>query len=75
MRIQESPKWRPVVLKLLILNYFESIELSPPINIEQRHIHRICVKLFRGINYTKNTVEMTLFQNYEVFVKKNDDHE
>ena len=27
------PKWQPVVLKLVILNYFESIRLSPPINI------------------------------------------
>ena len=27
------PKWQPVMLKLVILNYFESIRLSPPINI------------------------------------------
>ena len=46
---------------------FESIGLSPPINILQRHIHEICVKVFRRMNYRKSTVEMVLLKKYEVW--------
>ena len=31
--IQESPKWQPVVLNLVILKDFERTGLTPPINI------------------------------------------
>ena len=33
MRNQETQKWQSLVLKLVKLNYFESIGLSPTINI------------------------------------------
>ena len=64
---QEFEKWGSVVLKLVIIEYFENIRLSPTINILNSHIHEICEPKFRRINYRKNTVEMTLFQKYEVF--------
>ena len=41
-------------------------------NIEHGHIHEICDKVFHRINYRKITVEMTLFQKYDTFIKKYD---
>ena len=55
---------------LVELHYFESIGLSLTINIQHNYIHRVCEKVFRCINYRKNTVEMALFQKYEVFYKE-----
>ena len=46
---------------------FENIGLNPTKNFQQGHIHKICKIVFRRINYIKNTVEMTLYQNYDVF--------
>ena len=64
---QEFQEWQSVVLKLLLLEYFENTELSPTIKIEHGLIHKICEMEFRRINYRNSTVEMTLFQRYEVF--------
>ena len=46
------------------------IRLSPTINIQHGHIHKIFEIVFRRINYGKNTIQMNLFQKYEVFIKK-----
>ena len=49
---------------------FENIGPSTTITIYHGHIHKICEKVFPRKNYRKNTLEMTLFQKYEVFIKK-----
>ena len=64
---QETQKWQFVVLKLVKLSYFESIGLNQTINIQHDHIHKTYDKVFRRINYKKNTEKMALFERYEVF--------
>ena len=51
-------KWQPVVLKLVILNYFENIEVTPTISIQYEDIHRICGKVFCRKIYRRNIVKM-----------------
>ena len=58
-------------IKVVILNYFENFVLNPTINIKYNHIHKIFLKVFRGISYRRNTVEITLFQKYEVTYSEN----
>ena len=67
---QGIQKWKSVVLKLVILNYFENIELNPTLRIWYDHIHKVCVMVFCRISYTSNLVRMTLFQKYKVFYSK-----
>ena len=67
LRDQESQKWHAALLKLVKLSYFESIGLSPTINIQHDHIHKICEKVFRRIYYRKNTMVMAVFRKYEIF--------
>ena len=69
---QETGKWQSVMLKLVKLSYFESIEPNQTISIYHDHIHKTYDKVFRRINYKKNTEEMALFQKYEVFIEKYD---
>ena len=59
MRNQESLKSQPLVLKLVRLYYFESIGISPAINIQHYHIHKTCGNEIN--NYRKKWLEMTLF--------------
>ena len=64
LQSQEFQEWQSVVLKLVILKYFENIELSPTINIYHGHIHKICEMEFRRINYRKSTVKMTTIRSF-----------
>ena len=43
--------------------------LDLTVNMWQSHIYK-CEKVFCGLNYRKNTMQMALFQNYEVFYIK-----
>ena len=68
MRNQGSQKWKSLVVKLVNLNHFESIKLSPTINISHGHIHKIkyVTRCFVK-QITERKVEMSLCQKYEGF--------
>ena len=53
-----------------VLYYFKSIGLNPTINIQHNLIHEICEKVFRHINYKKETIDMDLFPT-KVFLLRN----
>ena len=50
----------------VIRNCFENFELDQSTSIQYDYIYKTCVKVFRHINYRRNTVEMALFRKHEV---------
>lgn len=53
-----------------VIYYFKSIGLNSTINIQHNHIHEICEKVFRHINYKKGEKRHGFISPKSFFIKK-----